>query len=206
MNGFQNKRANIERLNSGNEEDFINLYKNLHHSLLSYGMRICANEELTRDCIHEVFLELWEKNDRFYLVKEIKPYLFRCLRNLLIDNFKKQKPFLKNTPEETLATGEELSTDSLFSISQEDVIIEKESEDESKRLISNFISKLSSRQKEVFYLKFYDGLSNKEISQVTGIHYQSVRNIISEGIKRIRDFNMELHVALLIVISEILVF
>ena len=48
------------------------------------------------------------------------------------------------------------------------------------------IEQLSNRQKEIIYLKFYNGLSYEEISAVTQLKYQSVRNLFSVALKELR--------------------
>lgn len=186
-------RLNGERFEPSTEGEFIRLYKDLYKSMVSYGVRICGNEDLARDSIHEVFLEIWEKYDKLSGVKDMKPYLFRCLRNVLVDNFKKQPSFLRDETGKFSCLNDSLNEEKHFSLSHEDLIIEKESVDESRQLMAKFINQLTARQKEVFYLKFYDGLSNRQISEITGIHYQSVRNILSEGIRRIRELNLEFY-------------
>ncbi len=42
---------------------------------------------------------------------------------------------------------------------------------------------MSQRQKEIIYLKFYEGLSTQEISNILNIKPQSVYNYISESKK-----------------------
>jgi RNA polymerase sigma factor (sigma-70 family) len=48
------------------------------------------------------------------------------------------------------------------------------------------LSKLSPRQKEVVYLKFYENLSYHEITELTSLNYQSVRNYIHQAIQALR--------------------
>lgn len=193
------EKQNTKRL--FDRQAFIKLYESSHSSLMSYGMKICAREELTRDCIHEVFLNLWEKRIKYDDVKDIRPYLFKCLRNVLIDHLKENPNNTKSNYEIT-RNGQPYKNENFFNLSPEDVIINREIEEESKSKIHLFIQQLSPRQKEIFYLKFYDGLSYQEIAETTGIKYQSVRNIIFEGIKKLREISLEIYYIVIAILAH----
>jgi RNA polymerase sigma factor (sigma-70 family) len=47
---------------------------------------------------------------------------------------------------------------------------------------------LTHRQKEAVYLKFYNGLTNDEISEVMQVNKQSVYNHISKAIQKMQGF------------------
>jgi len=49
------------------------------------------------------------------------------------------------------------------------------------------VSKLSKRQQEVLYLKFEEGLDYEQISKIMDLKYQSVRNLVSTAINKIKD-------------------
>src|SRR6186997_234752 len=51
-----------ERMTGGDQIAFINIYQSNYPSLLTYGFTLTANLELTKDCIQEMFLELWKKH------------------------------------------------------------------------------------------------------------------------------------------------
>jgi len=178
-----------------NREEFIALYEALHGSLISYGMKICFDEDAVRDAIHEVFVTIWEKREKYAGITDLKPYLFRFLRNILIDHVKQNQWI--DLKEDISLTPSQTNHANYFSLSEEDILIDKELQHEHKQYIKQVIQSLSPRQQEVFYLKFYDGLSNEEIADVTGIKYQSVRNVIFDGLKKIRELNLEIYILLL---------
>jgi DNA-directed RNA polymerase specialized sigma subunit, sigma24 homolog len=67
--------------------------------------------------------------------------------------------------------------------------IDDESADEEERQykkIQNLLNKLTSRQREVVYLKYFKGLSNEEIALTLGINKQSVANLLSEAIRQMK--------------------
>ena len=65
------------------------------------------------------------------------------------------------------------------------MIAQEMSEEQSIRLKSAW-GKLTDKQKEILYLRFYQGLEYEQIAEVLDIKYQSLRNAVSRAIKSLR--------------------
>src|SRR5450432_4876934 len=66
---------------TGNKEAFLAIYHDHYRALFYYGFSLTADRELTKDCIQELFLDIW--NTRPTLNKEVenvRSYLFTWLR------------------------------------------------------------------------------------------------------------------------------
>jgi DNA-directed RNA polymerase specialized sigma24 family protein len=64
-------------MKEGNKNAFLILYRENYRYLFSYGFSLCMDKELTKDCIHEMFLELWYKRTSVNReVQNIRSYLF----------------------------------------------------------------------------------------------------------------------------------
>ncbi len=61
-------------------------YAALHH----YGTRFTSDRDLIKDCLQDLFLEIWERRHSLSHIEAIKPYLFQSLRNNLIRRVRKQ--------------------------------------------------------------------------------------------------------------------
>ena len=59
--------------------------------------------------------------------------------------------------------------------------------DERVKQVTNCLDKLSANQREVIRLKFQQGMSYKEISEVTGLTSGNVGFLIHTGLKRMRS-------------------
>src|ERR1041384_6456172 len=65
----------------GDQNAFLSIYKHYYQSLFRYGFCLCKDREITKDCIQELFLELWKKSDTINEdVRDIQSYLFTWLR------------------------------------------------------------------------------------------------------------------------------
>lgn len=148
----------------GSRTSFDQIYEHLYPSLYNYGYRLCRNEELVKDCIQNVFVEIWRKRERMGEVHALRFYLFKILRRKIIAELEQG---LKAENRLKIAV---LSRDDFFLHfrSQE---LEKQYEipEEIVRKLSLAISQLTARQKEAVMLKFYENLTYAEISEVMAL-------------------------------------
>lgn len=77
-------------------------------------------------------------------------------------------------------------SDGLFELSHEDFLIEKDEHARKSMHLRSAIEQLSSRQKEILYLKYYQDLSYDEVSEIMNINYQVARNLLHQAIKSMK--------------------
>ena len=68
----------------------------------------------------------------------------------------------------------------------DEVIIAQELNEEQAAQLKRAFDKLSAKQKEILYLRFYQGLDYEQIADVLDMKYQSLRNAVSRAIKNLR--------------------
>ena len=73
-------------------------------------------------------------------------------------------------------------------VSQEELLILDELQQEQKEQLLKALEALNKSEKEAVFLKFYSGLSNAEIAQVMGVNSQSVYNYIHRAIQALKVF------------------
>ncbi len=162
-------------LKEDKEPALLEIYKYYYADLLNYGLRISGNEDVTRDCIQDLFVQLWSRDSYADIIKP-KPYLLRSLRNIILDAMRYGKQVDSKT-------GDNLPE---MVLSQEDIIINDEISSETGIKIKAAMAALTNRQKEVVFLRFYSGLNYEEIAEVTAISNQSVRNLFSTALRELR--------------------
>ena len=85
MTGEENNIACWEGIRKGNKQAFFDLYNNTYFHLVRFGLKITANDELVKDSVTQLFLQIWEKRQRLNAVTQVRAYLFTALRRMLID-------------------------------------------------------------------------------------------------------------------------
>jgi RNA polymerase sigma factor (sigma-70 family) len=161
----------------GNEIAFGKIYDQYFNSLYNYGIKISRDKQLVKDCIQELFIELWRYKANLALVNSIKYYLFKSLRRKLVREIQNKGIFSDISAEEYHFE---------MVLPYESLIVQKQiSEEQSKELLKA-LNSLSKRQKEAIFLKFYENLSYQEVASIMSITVKSVYKVILSGIDSLR--------------------
>jgi len=169
-----------KKFQEGDMEAFAHIYNQYVEVLYRYGTKLTNHEELVKDTIQEIFLDLYVNrinnktnplNLKYYLILAVK-------RNLI----KKLKRLRRNSIEEPL---NELVFEPEYSIEKK--IIEDEQKDEKNRLVVNALETIPPKQKEALYLRYNEGLEYNDISKILKISKDSVRKQVYRALKKIRS-------------------
>jgi RNA polymerase sigma factor (sigma-70 family) len=158
------------------EEELSDIYKEQVASLYSYGCKFTSDRDMVKDCIHDVFVKLYEK-ENFHSIQNLKYYLFRSFKNRLVDELSKVSPLYTD----------DLSFSYLHEASGEDKYIADDKSRQMKRYIEHIFENLTDRQKEAVYLYYIEELSYETICDILNMNYQSVRNTIHRALTRLRE-------------------
>lgn len=163
----------------GDKTSFEKIMKHHFAALFHYGTKFSKDKEFIKDCIQDLFLQLWER--RAYLSTDIvvKPYLLASLRRRIHRMGTQQRVT-------------ELLKDSSDYFEMEFSIEEKFIQEESTLLLGQqikmAIDSLPKRQKEVIYLKFYQGLERDQIAEIMDIAPQTISNLLQMAIKQLKKY------------------
>lgn len=158
---------------SGDTASFVSLFRNYYGDLFNYGCKITDDHSLIEDCIQDLFLDLWRTNGKADIVS-LKAYFFSAFK------FKLTKAITKANRTRALNSSFD---ENKFEISHELFMINDQEDQLLKNKVYNAINELSPRQKEIIYLKFHEGLSYEEVSEIMGLNYQASRNLIYQAVK-----------------------
>lgn len=167
-----------EKLRQGNQEAFSALFVLFYDDLYAYSLKFTKEEELSKDIIQELFFNLWLSYSKLKKIEILKPYLLRCVKNLIIDYKRKlstQQKYNLNLVQDEIV------------FSQEDFRINLEGKSFQKEKLLYILNALPNRVKETIYLRFFNGLSYKEIAIVMNINVQTVRNFLHRGLHQMKD-------------------
>lgn len=169
------------RFRQNDEHAFDELARRRYRLLFNYATKFTKDTELIKDCIQDLFLELWYRRTRLTDTSYVTVYLICALRNNLL---RKLKVNTRLDDSADIAASCEGLTDNL---TVETMLISSESMSQKEREIRNAINRLPRRQQEVVFLKFYEGLSNDEIARVMEIERQTVSNFIYRAISQLKN-------------------
>jgi RNA polymerase sigma factor (sigma-70 family) len=155
------------------------LFRRHYRELYSYGLKISRDQSLTKDCIQEMFGELWDKRESLAPVTQVKAYLLKILRRRIFHH-------LQKATRQTAREGESLPEFEVV-LSAETLLVQEQLSSETLARLNEALQKLTPRQREVIYLRFFDALSCEAISEIIPLRYQSVVNLIHESVKKLRE-------------------
>lgn len=168
-----------KQMKLGNEKAFETLFKKWYNDLYFYGLRIAQDETIVKDAIQDIFLEIWASRTKLSDATHPKIYLTTSLRRRLIRLITKNKKESHQKREAVIAYQN-------FELTVEDFIVESERSHRQIKTMRQGITQLTKTQKEVIFLKYYNGFDDKEISQILNIKYQSVRNTVHRALVNLR--------------------
>lgn len=173
-------------IRNGDAQAFNKLFFDYSDPLLSYGLTITGDRELIKDCLQELFLDIWNRKAQLPEVKVVKYYLIKSFRRIL---FRKLK---QNSRKSSLNPEDSQFPDPGHTLAHDELIIADESDIFKNKVLINCVNALPSRQKEIIYLKYFQGFSYEEISEIMGIGSQASWNLLSRAIKKLRTaFNAQ---------------
>jgi RNA polymerase sigma factor (sigma-70 family) len=179
---------------NGDPSALASIFKEHYDSLYYYGLKLVADEDLVMDCVQNLFLKLWTKRETLGAITYVKPYLLKALRRHIGDDLAAQH---KRKQRE-----EQLEYDFDVTFSHEDFLIATQISKEQGEALSRCLNNLSQRQREALFLKFYEGLDYEKISGVMALNIQSVRNLIYQSLKSLKE-NMSASNATLVLRLEV---
>jgi RNA polymerase sigma factor (sigma-70 family) len=168
----------------GSEFAFTSIYNNYADKLLSYGIGLGFSKELLEDAIQDVFVKLHFNRKQLKEVANLRFYLFRSLKNRLLDI---QKAAMETSQIDHYELKFSIKTTIL------DELIAEEDKMDIQNKVNLMLECLTSRQREAIYLRFIHEMDYEEIGKLLDMTPQSVRKLVSRGIGRIRDKNLMLY-------------
>lgn len=158
----------------GNERAFQIVFERHWKSLYTFVFRLTADEDQTKDILQNTFLELWKRKEQLFTTDSLMPLLIRISKNEVITLFRKDKVRL---------AGDEILIRNLQQIdAADDRIIATELQGE----IDKELVKMPLNMRRCFHLSKYENRSVKEIAAELALSEQTVKNNISEALKRLK--------------------
>lgn len=158
----------------GDKEAFLAFYEENYQILYSYGFRLCGNKELVKDCIQELFLELWKSRKTVNPdVKSGLSYLMTWLRRIISRQLKissKQQDYKINP------------VDSVNEPPYEELLISQQNDDDRKKHLLSALLQLTPNQLNIIQQRFFGKKSFQEIADESGLAKQTVYNVVYKAL------------------------
>jgi RNA polymerase sigma-70 factor (ECF subfamily) len=149
----------------GNNAAFDCLLDRHNSNLFNYIYFIVKNKELAEDIFQETFIKAITmiQQGRYTETGKFRAWITRIAHNLIIDYFRQKKN--ENTVSNDTVPVDLLNNASLCDNTVEDLLVQNQILADVRKLIKQ----LPENQREVLEMRYYQDLSFKEISEITGV-------------------------------------
>jgi RNA polymerase sigma-70 factor (ECF subfamily) len=168
-----------QQIRKGNKQALFDLYNNTYFHLVRFGLKITANDELVKDCVTQLFFQLWDKHTRLNEVTHVRAYLFTSLKRMLVE---KLVYYSKTDKAISRLSG----NDALEELPYEEIIIRVQQNEEMRQKLYKAMELLTPKQKELIRLMFFDGLTYEQVAATTSQSIKTAYNTIYNAIKILR--------------------
>jgi len=167
----------LQRAKDGDKEAFGELYRLYFTPIYRYLFIRLRSRERADDLAQDVFLKIFAKVET---LREIPlaplSYFFTVARNTLIDFWRKKKDLSLENENETAAKVPDGGADLLENLARAEVAAK----------VRQGLAALPAEEAEIVALKYFGGLSAREIGQSLGLSEEAVRQRQCRALKKLR--------------------
>lgn len=169
-----------ERIRSGDENAFFDLYASLYNDLVNFGIRTCGDVDISGEATDIVFVTIWEKRERLSRVENVRSYLITFLKRKILRLLEKQRKI--NTALQNVK-----AEDDWVEMPYDEFIIRVQTNEIIRLRLKEALEKLTFRQKQLVHLKFFVGMGYEKIAEVTDMSVKTAYNTLYDALKVLRE-------------------
>jgi RNA polymerase sigma factor (sigma-70 family) len=170
----------IVQIRSGDYDAFTLLYNKYIHQLTQYGLKFTPDLGAVEDCLHDVFVWLWANRLKLSIHSSVKSYLFKSVRTTMLHWLQKQNRL------QSISTGDQSYTFEL-QLTPETLFLHNEEQRQIRQQIEAVLLTLTAKQKEVIYLRYYEGLNFEDIAQNMNLSVKACYKLMGRAITVLRE-------------------
>lgn len=173
-----------EEFLTGDLSAFRRFFRRNVAEVFAVCQRILRNRQDAEDVVSEVFLEVWNKRDRYDSSRATpRSYLLIVARSRAIDRYRSRQS--RNGPQASSISYIDESDIAGSEVCEEPdaKLIRAESEQDAARALAD----LDQPQRQVMELSFYEGLSHAQIASRLDIPLGTVKSHIRRGLAKLRQ-------------------
>jgi len=163
------------------EADFLKAFEEYSDALFRHAQIRISDRERAIDLVHDTFTKVWTYARNGHEIENYRPFLYKVLNNLIIDEYRKQK----EASLDALLEREGVDEGSFTELHESNVEALAATIDGKQAL--DLVASLPDVYREVLVLRFVDGLGPREISGLI----EETENVVSvriyRGLKQLRD-------------------
>ncbi len=165
----------VNLLQSRNKEGMNSLYDNYSHSLFGVIYKVVDNQELAEDVLQDCFVKIWQKIDSYDSSKgRLFTWMLNIARNLAID-VRRSKSFKKSQKVQSIDNDVYKNSAQVEAINVDTIGI------------TEIVEKLDEKYKVLVDLVYFQGYTQKEVSEELEIPLGTVKTRIKSAMNILKE-------------------
>jgi RNA polymerase sigma-70 factor (family 1) len=170
-------RVVMDVVMNGSRKSFKALYYHFYTGMFELARSVTHSAEAAEEIVDDVYLKLWLNREKLSEIRNLKVYLFVCVRNLSLN-------YLEKIRGKKYVNIEEIDFEpSDFTSYPEDILHLADL----KGMINEAVNSLSPQGKLIFRLVKEEGLKYREVAEILDISVKTVEYHIGTALKRITE-------------------
>lgn len=175
--GYQNlsDQLLLTKCSDGDQGAFREIYSRYKEFVFAVVAARLDDEDDAKDITQEIFINLWTARDRLTGLRDFKTYLYVLSRNQVVSAYRKRNTRIKGEGYllEHLAEIEYSAEDHKLAFELNTTIVKT-------------VEQLPETMRSCYQLSKNEGKENREIATILNISEKTVRNNVSEALKRVK--------------------
>lgn len=174
----------MRNLQKNKDRAFEQIYLRYYSRMKRFACRYVLFEEDAENIVHDIFLELLEREEILSSHMNLLAFLFTAVKNKSIDHLRRQSIKQRTSEElkEEYAIALQMSLDSLEAFD-----LNMFSENNIETILQNAINSLPEKCREIFILSKIEGEKQKAIAQKLHISINTVETQMGVAYKKLRE-------------------
>jgi RNA polymerase sigma factor (sigma-70 family) len=146
----------------------------------SLAVRVVRQPQLAEEIVQEAFLAVWRSPDGFDPERgSVKAWLMGMVHHRAVDAVRREESNRRRAEDLAPIAREEVSDHA-------DEVIEEVGRPEERRLVRAALAELPAQQRDVLEMMYFDGLSQTQVAEKTGLPLGTVKSRTLLGMRRMR--------------------
>ncbi len=164
------------------EAQFKTAFEEFSDELFRHASMRLPDRDRALELTQEAFLKAWEYARKGEEIRELRPFLYRTLRHLIIDEYRRKKSV---SLEGLVGDSEDGSVEALLPTDDSNTLEAAVERFEGARAMAA-LKALPDTYREALTLRYVNGLSPREIGDIVGESENAVSVRIHRGLKKLK--------------------
>lgn len=174
LNSSFDENKLLHELSQGSELAFTELYNRYKNLVYGTALKITKSKVLAEEAVQDVFLKIWQNQEKATEITNFENYLFIISRNHIFDMIKK------------IARETNLASDITYKNSAADDTDTAIKDDQYNVILNQIIEQLPPQQQKIYKMAKMEGLSHQKIGENLGISTETVKKHMAQALKFVR--------------------